>query len=259
MEQPVLWAAIGDSFTYLNDHLNETGYRVTKGYLTRICDALPFLRLNNTGVNGADLECRIFQKLPFADLYTVLLGTNDWHGGVPLGSVESFRARSDRDIAGRLGLLLDRIRKANPQARIIVGTPVSRGDFVYILDHFNNARGSWAPEKDRETGKEVWLRDVAQTILRCCEEENVPCIDLYDEAGFTQENAVIFKHVRCGGGYEDLPYPDYCGVPFDPAKDEYPYPPEAVGMTYDGLHPSDEGNARIAGMFIDKIKEIYKY
>ena len=32
----ITWVAIGDSITYLNDHQNETGNRVTKGYLTLI-------------------------------------------------------------------------------------------------------------------------------------------------------------------------------------------------------------------------------
>ena len=30
------WCAIGDSLTYLNDHLDETGHYVTRGYLSRI-------------------------------------------------------------------------------------------------------------------------------------------------------------------------------------------------------------------------------
>ncbi len=256
MKNAIRWAAIGDSFTYLNDHPDETGLRVSKGYLTRIRDALPQLRLNNIGINGSDFECWTRQELPFADLYTVLLGTNDWHGGGPFGSVGSFRARSDGDLAGRLGILLDRIRQANQNAKIVVGTPVPRGDFVYILDPFNNARGSWAPERDKSTGEEVFLRDAADLILACCAGEAVPCIDLYSEAGFTQENAVRFKRVKCADGYKDLPYPDYCGLPFDPKNDEYPYPPEAIGMTYDGLHPSDEGNARIAALFVDRIREV---
>jgi hypothetical protein len=37
-KKPVSWVAIGDSITYLNDHLDETGNRVTKGYMTRVKD-----------------------------------------------------------------------------------------------------------------------------------------------------------------------------------------------------------------------------
>jgi lysophospholipase L1-like esterase len=35
-------------------------------------------------------------------------------------------------------------------------------------------------------------------------------------------------------------------VPFNPEKDEYPYPVESIAMTYDGLHPSDKGYEIIA-------------
>lgn len=34
------WTATGDSFTYLNDHLDETGYLVSRGYLSRIADRI---------------------------------------------------------------------------------------------------------------------------------------------------------------------------------------------------------------------------
>ena len=38
MKEEIKWCAIGDSFTYLNDHLDETDNRVKKGYLTRTCE-----------------------------------------------------------------------------------------------------------------------------------------------------------------------------------------------------------------------------
>ena len=45
-QQVIRWCAIGDSFTYLNDHLDETLFRLKKGYLTRILDKLPDLVRN---------------------------------------------------------------------------------------------------------------------------------------------------------------------------------------------------------------------
>ena len=62
------WCAIGDSFTYLNDHLDETGYRVSKGYLTRILEKVPGLRLDNIGINGSTLLDWASQPIPEADL-----------------------------------------------------------------------------------------------------------------------------------------------------------------------------------------------
>ena len=46
------WVAIGDSITYLNDHPEETGNRVTKGYMTRVVEKLPELDFINRGRNG---------------------------------------------------------------------------------------------------------------------------------------------------------------------------------------------------------------
>ena len=47
---------------------------------------------------------------------------------------------------------------------------------------------------------------------------------------------------------------DFVDKPFDPLADEYPYPVEAIDMTYDGLHPSDKGYDIIANMLIDVLK-----
>jgi lysophospholipase L1-like esterase len=72
----------------------------------------------------------------------------------------------------------------------------------------------------------------------------------------TYDNLVKFKRLKDPqtGSYRDYPYPDFDGVPFNPATDEYPYPPEAIDMTYDGLHPSDKGNQIIADMLAKEMK-----
>ena len=62
--------------------------------------------------------------------------------------------------------------------------------------------------------------------------------------------------MRTESGICDLPYPEYVGLPFDPAGDPYPYPPEAQALTYDGLHPSDEGNERIAALLSDALRTL---
>ena len=45
-------------------------------------------------------------------------------------------------------------------------------------------------------------------------------------------------------------------IPYDCKRDLYPYPAEAVGMTFDGLHPSDEGNEAIAQLLAEKLREV---
>ncbi len=248
----IRWCAIGDSFTYLNNHPDETGFRVSKGYLARIREKIPGLCLNNIGINGSTFQDWILQPIPEADLYTVLLGTNDWHQGIPMGSETDFCGRTEGTILGNLGILLDHIRKAAPGACVIVGNPVERTDFVYLLDPENNARGSYAQEKG------LALSVLSAEILKCCELEGVATVNCHDMSGFTPENAVRFRRVRRGNHTEDLPYPDYIGVPFSPRNDPYPYPPEAAWMTYDGLHPTDEGCEILACLFAEQIRKAMK-
>src|SRR3954463_2012266 len=76
------WVAIGDSITYLNEHLNETGNRVTKGYLTRVTEQLTYIKYVNQGHNGwtSGNIAESIEKLGLvkADVYSIFLGTNDW-------------------------------------------------------------------------------------------------------------------------------------------------------------------------------------
>ena len=69
------WCAIGDSFTYLNDHLDETGHFVTRGYLTRINDKLPALSLTNIGINGGFMKSGLGEIVFTAVVITCLGGS----------------------------------------------------------------------------------------------------------------------------------------------------------------------------------------
>lgn len=245
----MLWCAIGDSFTYLNDHLDETGYRVEKGYITRVCEKIPGLTVNNMGINGSTTEDWLEVEIPRADLYTILLGTNDWHRHIPAGTKEDFALAKKGTILGNLGDLTGRIRQKAPDAPIIIMNPVERGDFVYIQDPTNHAHGSY-----KEDGGQM-LSEIADLIVRGCRGRRIYPLDLHRQCGFHQENVVHFKRVKKEGQYQNLPYPDYVNVPFDPQRDEYPYPPEAAFLTYDGLHPSDEGCEIIAERLAEALEE----
>ncbi|MBP3543590.1 MAG: SGNH/GDSL hydrolase family protein [Lachnospiraceae bacterium] len=244
------WCAIGDSFTYLNDHLDETAYRVKKGYLTRIQEKLPQLSLINVGVNGSTTQDWLTIPVPEADVYTILLGTNDWHSHRPLGTEQDFTEKKSGTILGNLGVLIHRIHEVNPQAKLLVLNPVERADFICILDTLNQAQGSYAPEAG------VMLSWVAEAIYRCANNAGIAAFDLHKECGFTQENVIHFKWLKKDGSYQKLAYPEYVGVSYQPETDEYPYPPEAVALTYDGLHPSDEGNEILAELIAKELEKL---
>lgn len=247
--RPTKWVAIGDSITYLNDHQNETGNRITKGYLTLIQERHPEITYVNKGFNGWT-SGGIAEKIETlglepADVYTVFLGTNDWWQGRPIGTIEDYKKNTgEATIHGAFRIIVNKLRSLNKKARIILITPLQRGDFVYINDMKNNAYGSYR-EKNGQS-----LRAVAQAIEDIGNFEKLPIVDLYNDSGINLNNMVTFKRLKdpATGSLRDYKYPDYVDVPFHPETDAYPYPVEAMDMTYDGLHPSDKGYIAIADL-----------
>jgi lysophospholipase L1-like esterase len=254
---PLRWVAIGDSITYLNDHLDETKNRLTRGYLTDLTDRLPYIHYINQGRNGwttTNFARSIDQPrstdppaIPVGDLYTVFLGTNDWWQGHRIGRWEDYKqATGDSTIYGCFRIILDKIHRLNSNAPVILITPMPRADFVYINDAKNNAYGSYR-EKDGQT-----LEQVAEAIIDIGRHKRLRVIDLYHEKRLAILRLVRFKRLKDPqtGTYQNYAYPAYTTIPFNPLTDEYPYPPEAVDMTYDGLHPSDKGDSLIADKLV---------
>jgi len=73
----------------------------------------------------------------------------------------------------------------------------------------------------------------------------------------TQKRLVRFKRLKDPhtGAYKNYRYPAFTSIPFNPETDQYPYPPEAIDMTYDGLHPSDKGYQVITSMLVKIMKK----
>ena len=253
----IQWTAIGDSITYLNEHADETGNRITKGYMTRVIEQMPGIQYLNQGHNGwtsGNIASGIDTLgLTKADLYTIFLGTNDWWAGRPLGTMAHYKNNSGNNtVYGSFRIIINKLRSLNDQAKIILITPMQRGDFVYIGDAKNNAYGSYK-EKNNQS-----LASFADAIAAIGKYEHVPVVDLYHEKSLDMNGLVKFKRLKDPqtGSYRNYSYPAYIGVPFNPETDEYPYPPEAAGITYDGLHPSDRGFGVIAGMLLKTINTI---
>ena len=249
------WVAIGDSITYLNDHLDETGNRVTKGYMTRVKEKLPSINYINQGHNGWT-SGGIAEKIGSlgivkADIYSVFLGTNDWWHERPLGSIKDYQNNSGNStVYGSFRIIINKLRELNPAARIILITPMQRSDFVYLNNFKNVAWGSYK-EKNGQS-----LAQFAAAIAALAKYEHFQLVDLYNNSGMNQRNLVKFKRLKDPetGDYKAFPYPSFVGIGFDPETDDYPYPIEAIDMTYDGLHPSDKGYDVIARMLIQVMK-----
>ena len=251
----ITWVAIGDSITYLNNHLDETGNRVTKGYLTRVTEKLPNVHYINQGHNGwtSGGIARQIDSLGLvkADIYSVFLGTNDWWAGRPIGTLNDYKNnKGNNTIYGSFRIIVNKLHILNPQAKIILIAPMQRNDFIYILDHNNNAYGSYKDKNGQS------LEAVANAVDSIAAYEKVPVIDLYHNNKLDIKHLVKFKRLKDPetGLYRNYKYPESIGIPFDAKNDEYPYPVEAINCTYDGLHPSDKGNEIIAGEVVKAIK-----
>ena len=255
--KPIAWVAIGDSITYLNDHVDETGKRVTKGYMTQVVEQLPNVHYVNKGFNGWT-AVQVAEKIDElgiekADLYSVFLGTNDWWHGNRVGTLDDYKNNTGtKTFAGALRVIINKLKSLNKDADIILITPMQRVDFVYVNDMKNNAWGSYR-DKDGQS-----LASFADVELAIGELENIRVLDLYNKSEMTHENLVHFKRLKDPqtGAYKNYGYPDFEAIPFNPETDEYPYPAEAIGMTYDGLHPSDKGNAVIAKMLVGEMRSM---
>jgi lysophospholipase L1-like esterase len=256
-QKELTWVAIGDSITYLNDHLDETGNRVSRGYLTRVTNGLPNLRYINQGHNGwtsgGIAENIDTLGLVKADVYSVFLGTNDWWAGRPVGKIEDYKdAVGNTCVYGSFRIIINKIRNLNPEAKIVLITPMQRNDFVYIADANNNAYGSYK-KKNGQT-----LEEFANAILAIGKYEHIPVVDLYHDPSLRIEKLVNFKRLKDPktGLYFNYEYPSSEEIPFNPKTDDYPYPPKAINLTFDGLHPSDKGNAIIAKSVIKAFKRL---
>ena len=94
----ITWVAIGDSITYLNDHPDETGNRLTKGYMTKLTEKFPNVQYINQGHNGwtaVEIAAKIESLgLVKANVYSVFLGTNDWWRGNPIGTLDDYQQQT---------------------------------------------------------------------------------------------------------------------------------------------------------------------
>ncbi|RYU91290.1 SGNH/GDSL hydrolase family protein [Mucilaginibacter terrigena] len=254
-DKETTWVAIGDSITYLNDHKDETANRLTRGYLTQVTEQMPNVHYINKGYNGwtsGGIADNI-EKLGLvkADIYSVFLGTNDWWQGRPVGTLDDYKnSTGNTTIYGSFRIIINKLHNLNPEAKILLITPMQRADFVYINDPKNNAYGSYKPLNGQS------LEAVAEAIKAIGNSAHIAVVDLYHNKALTIKNMVKFKRLKdpITGAYTNYKYPLSTTILFNPATDEYPYPTEAINLTFDGLHPSDKGSAVIAKAVVAEFK-----
>ncbi len=85
---------------------DETGNRITKGYMTLIKERLPHINYINQGHNGwtSGGIAKEIDNLGIvkADVYSIFLGTNDWWQGRPIGTLADYTNNSGNNTVLRL-------------------------------------------------------------------------------------------------------------------------------------------------------------
>jgi len=256
-KKEVTWVAIGDSITYHNGKPWATRNRLTKGYMDDVVEKLPYIHFTNQGYGGwtAKTMADNIDKIGItkADIYTILLGTNDWWTCLPIGTREDYKnSTGNGTVYGAYRTIINKLHTLNSAAKIILLTPMQRTDFVDVNDSTSIIYGCY---KANKTGH--FLSEYADAIKAIAKAENLKLVDLYYKSGITIQNAVKYRRLRDPktGEYKNYFYPDYTGIPYNPRKDDYPYPVDAINMTYDGLHPSDKGHKVIADMLVKVMKK----
>lgn len=254
--KPLTWMAIGDSITFLNGRPEVTKNRISKGYMDCVQAKLPYVSFVNNGHPGWTVKSIADNinnlNLVKSDIYSVFLGTNDWWIGLPIGTFSDYKNNTgNQTVYGSYRTIVDKIRSLNDKAVIILLTPLHRTDYVDL-----NNPAIFIPG-DYKAKDGVYLSQYADAIITIAKAEHLQLADLYYKSGITTKNAVKFRRLRDPETkqYKDYGYPEYTTIQYNPPADDYPYPPEAMGMTYDGLHPSDKGHERIAEMLVKIMKK----
>ena len=251
------WMAIGDSITYLNGRPELTKNRISKGYMDDVVAKLRYVKFTNNGHPGWTAKAIADNinnlNLVKTDIYSVFLGTNDWWTCLPIGTFSDYENNTgNKTVYGSYRTIMDKIRNLNSDAVIILMTPLHRTDYVDLNNPKVFIHGDYAANKDS-----VYLSQYADAIKAIGKAENCKLVDLYYKSGITTKNAVKYRRLRDPqtNEYKNYSYPEYTKIPYNPATDDYPYPVEAMGWVYDGLHPSDAGMGKIADMLVKVMRK----
>ena len=251
------WMAIGDSITYMNGRPELSKNRISKGYMDDVVEQLPYVHFVNNGHSGWTAKAIADNinnlDLVKSDIYSVFLGTNDWWTCLPIGTYSDYENNTgNQTVYGSYRTIIDKIRSLNPDAVIILLTPLHRTDYVDLNSPSVFIHGDYSANKDG-----VFLSQYADAIKTIVKAQHLQLADLYYKSGITTKNAVNYRRLRDPEthAYKNYTYPAWLSIPYNPATDDYPYPPEAMNWVYDGLHPSDKGHQRIADMLVKIMKK----
>ena len=172
------WCVFGTSISWYDAHPSEYGEaKFTRGYQSRVKDRLSFTGYHNLAINGGTVGGHRWAKVPRADLYTIEHGINDWGHCVPVGTLADYRAGTNANtFAANYRVLVDKIRKANPRATIVLCTP--RRGFGF---------GTYLPASSSAPHGGICLEEYAKLVHAIAADEGFEVADFFSDCGTDEE------------------------------------------------------------------------
>ena len=193
---PVSWCALGTSITWYNENVNAGGGRFTLGYQSRILNCINFAEYSNCGCNSGMVSTQ-WGKLKKADIYTIEHGINDWGHSVKPGALKDYVNNSTNGtFAANYRVLIDKVRKLNPKAVIILCTPRKGYGF-----------GDYLPKSSEEPKNGIYLKEYAEVVRAIARHEGFLLADFYAECGENEELSALSIDVALhpnDSGYERM-------------------------------------------------------
>ena len=171
------WCSLGTSISWYNNNVAASGGRFTRGYQDRVRDVLAFDGFVNPAINGGVIAGQAAAAVPKADWYTVEHGVNDWGHTVKVGTIEDYRGNAKNGtFCASYRILVDKIRAANPAAKVILCTPRKAYGF-----------GGDLPKSSSEPKGGIYLGEYADAVRAIAAEEGFPVADFYANCGENDE------------------------------------------------------------------------
>lgn len=131
------------------------------------------------GSNNSPLVNR-YINLPYADVFVIFMGTNDYGHETPIGTIAD---NTDISFYGALNIIVSGLQNKYKSSKIVFITPLKRYGFgtskilnqQFTYDTIPNGQGAT-------------LNDYREAIINICNKYSLSYIDLYNESPFNPEN-----------------------------------------------------------------------
>lgn len=172
------WCSIGTSISWYNDNVGVAGGRFTRGYQDRVREVLDFAKLLNVGISGGTTASHAaWRNFPKARYYTIEHGVNDWGKKVPVGTLDQYCANAATNtFCANYRKIIETVRRANPEAKIILCTPRKAYGF-----------GTYLPPSAGEAKDGVYLKEYAEAVRAIAVHEKLPVADFFATCGENDE------------------------------------------------------------------------